>query len=329
LQVLTTDPLSLHSEIIAVSSSLRVCLFNFTIPVINSFRQLKNLKKSTEMLCDQQMATSFSVRDILEFDDGDGMIGNGVSPGPIVAAAATTDPLMLEPIMIANPSDATVNNTTGYYANYWLENNGIGNNNMMADNRMMMVPSMDEQQNAPTYIALQQHGHHHIQPLPHQQQHPAIDPASHYDYSYNYMSYDCPAVAEEFNRFREEEETNKLAATQQRNPTRPLTTSHHVQQLSHLCPPFSEQDVGCGNSMEIATNKIKSNRKSITSKIPLEIEILTNFVQIGILAAKSENNFSKKGSAGSESISSNQRTTRLKRKPRVLFSQVSRTNLNL
>ena len=41
LQVLTTDPLSFHSEIIAVSSSLRVCLFNFTIPVINSFRQLK------------------------------------------------------------------------------------------------------------------------------------------------------------------------------------------------------------------------------------------------------------------------------------------------
>ena len=72
------------------------------------------------------MATSFSVRDILDFDDGDGMIGNGVSPGPIVAAAATTDPLMLEPIMIANPSDATVNNATGYYANYWLENNGIG-----------------------------------------------------------------------------------------------------------------------------------------------------------------------------------------------------------
>ena len=281
------------------------------------------------MLCDQQMATSFSVRDILDFDDGDGMIGNGVSPGPIVAATAMTDPLMLEPIMIANPSDATVNNATGYYANYWLENNGIGNNNMMADNRMMM-PSMDEQQNAPTYIALQQQGHHHhIQPLPHQQQLPAIDPASHYDYSYNYMSYDCPAVAEEFNRFREEEETNKLAATQQRNPARPLTTSHHVQQLSHLCPPFSEQDVGCGNSMEIATNKIKSNRKSITSKIPVEIEILTNFVQIGVLAAKSENNFSKKGSAGSESISSNQRTTRLKRKPRVLFSQVRRTNLNL
>ncbi|XP_046651797.1 homeobox protein Nkx-2.3-like [Daphnia pulicaria] len=250
------------------------------------------------MLCDQQMATSFSVRDILEFDDGDGMIGNEVSPGPIATATATTDPLLLEPIMVANPSDATAN-AAGYYANYWLENNG-NNNNMMADNRMMMP--MEEQQNAPTYIALQQHGHHHIQPLPHQQQqHPAIDPA-HYDYSYNYMSYDCPAVAEEFSRFREEDET-KLAATQQRiNPavSRPLTTSHHVQQLSHLCPPFSEQDVGCGNSMEIATNKIKSNR---------------------ILAAKPENNFSKKGSAGSESISANQRTKRLKRKPRVLFSQ--------
>lgn len=212
------------------------------------------------MLCDHQMATSFSVRDILEFDDGDGMIGNGVSPGPIAAATATTDPLLLEPIMVPNPSDAAAN-AAGYYANYWLENNGVGNNNMLADNRMM-IP-MEEQQNAPTYIALQQHGHHHIQPLPHQQQHPVIDSA-HYDYSYNYMSYDCPAVVEEFSRFREEDET-KLAANQQRiNPaiSRPLTTSHHVQQLSHLCPPFSEQDVGCGNSMEIATNKIKSNRKS-------------------------------------------------------------------
>lgn len=227
------------------------------------------------MLCDQQMATSFSVRDILEFDEGDGMIGNGVSPGPIATATATTDPLLLEPIMVANPSDATAN-AAGYYANYWLENNS-NNNNMMADNRMMMP--MEEQQNAPTYIALQQHGHHHIQPLPHQQQqHPAIDPA-HYDYSYNYMSYDCPAVAEEFSRFREEDET-KLAATQQRiNPavSRPLTTSHHVQQLSHLCPPFSEQDVGCGNSMEIATNKIKSNRKSTQYIIKTFKRLVKNF----------------------------------------------------
>ena len=195
------------------------------------------------MLCDQQMTgTSFSVRDILEFEDGDGIIGSG----PV--APPTTE--LLEPIMAANP---TANNATGYYPNYWLENNVIGSNNMMvADNRMM---PMDEQQNAPTYISLQQQ--HHIQ-QPQQHHHQAVD-STHYDYSYNYLqSYDCPAVAEEFSRFREEDET-KMTATQQRNPSvRPLTTSHHVQQLSHLCPPFSDQDVG--NSMEIATNKIKSNR---------------------------------------------------------------------
>lgn len=204
------------------------------------------------MLCDQQMATSFSVRDILEFDDSDGMIGNGVSPGPV--AAATAGPAgsssLLEPIMMVNPAETDPANTTGYYANYWLES-GINSNNV-TDNRMMMP--MEEQQTAPTYIALQQHGHHqhhHAAPA-------AIDPA-HYDYSYNYMSYDCPAVsAEEFSRFREEDES-KLAP--QRNPNRPLTTSHHVQQLSHLCPPFSDQEVSCGNSLEIAANKVKSNRK--------------------------------------------------------------------
>uniref|UniRef100_A0A0P6G048 Homeobox protein Nkx-2.5 n=1 Tax=Daphnia magna TaxID=35525 RepID=A0A0P6G048_9CRUS len=244
------------------------------------------------MLCDQQMATSFSVRDILEFDDGDGMIGSGVSPGPEAAATASTDPLLLDPIMVINPTEAAAN-STGYYANYWLENNGMGNNTMLNDNRTIMP--MEDQPTGQTYIALQQH---HTQPPPQHQQ--AIDPA-HYDYSYNYMSYDCPPVAEEFSRFREEDES-KLATVQQRNPvaSRPLTTSHHVQQLSHLCPPFSEQEVNCGNSMEIATNKIKSNR---------------------ILAAKPENNFSKKGSSGNESINTNQRTTRLKRKPRVLFSQ--------
>ncbi|KAI9554207.1 hypothetical protein GHT06_019479 [Daphnia sinensis] len=245
------------------------------------------------MLCDQQMATSFSVRDILEFDDGDGMMGNGVSPGPEAAATASTDPLLLDPIMVVNPAEAAAS-STGYYANYWMENNGMGNSTMLGDNRTMMP--MEEQPTGPTYIALQQH--HNIQPPPQHQQ--AIDPA-HYDYSYNYMSYDCPPVAEEFSRFREEDES-KLAAVQQRNPvaSRPLTTSHHVQQLSHLCPPFSEQEVNCGNSMEITTNKIKSNR---------------------VLAAKPENNFSKKGSSGNESINTSQRTTRLKRKPRVLFSQ--------
>ena len=199
------------------------------------------------MLCDQQMATSFSVRDILEFDDSDGMIGN--DPGPV--AAATAGPVgsssLLEPIMMVNPAETDPASTTGYYANYWLEN-GIGNN--VSDNRMMMP--MDEQQTAPTYIALQQ-GHHQHHPAP-------IDPVAHYDYSYsNYVPYDCPA--EEFNRFREEDET-KLA---QRNQTRPLTTSHHVQQLSHLCPPFSDQEVSCGNSMEITANKVKSNRKYLKS----------------------------------------------------------------
>lgn len=207
------------------------------------------------MLCDQQMATSFSVRDILEFDDGDGMIGNEVSPGPIPAATASSDPLLLDPIMVVSPAEAAAN-TTGYYANYWLENNGMSSNTMLIDNRTMMP--MEEQSTGPTYIALQQH--HHIQPPPQHQQ--VIDPA-HYDYSYNYMPYDCPPVAEEFSRFREDEE-GKLATAQQRNSVanRPLTTSHHVQQLSHLCPPFSEHEVNCGNSMEIATNKIKSNRKS-------------------------------------------------------------------
>lgn len=204
------------------------------------------------MLCDQQIATSFSVRDILEFDDSDGLIGNGVSPGPAVAATASGQATsLLEPIML-DPADGAADvNATGYYTNYWLENGGISN---VSDNRMMMP--MEEQPTVPTYIALQQHHHQPQQPQHHHPVPANIDP-NHYDYSYNYMSYDCPS-AEEFTRFRDEDETKQVA---QRNPNRPLTTSHHVQQLSHLCPPFTEQEVGCGHSLEIAANKVKSTRK--------------------------------------------------------------------
>lgn len=210
------------------------------------------------MLCDQQMATSFSVRDILEFDDSDGLAmgDNGVSPGP----TAVTAPTLLEPILM-DPVDGVTEvacNATGYYSNYWLEN-GFGNHNNMNDNRMMLP--MEDQTTPPTYMSLQQH--HHVPPQHHV--HPQVtnglEQNPNYDYTYHYMSYECQASAEEYNRFREEDGVDGKQVPQ-RIPARPLTTSHHVQQLSHLCPPFNEQDAGSGHPLEMGQNKMKpANRK--------------------------------------------------------------------
>ena len=73
----------------------------------------------------------------------------------------------------------------------------------------------------------------------------------------------------------------------------------------------------------------KSNQIVIVDiNVPLEIQKfqLTSF-STGILAAKPENNFNKKSNV--DSMNANQRTTRLKRKPRVLFSQVYINNFDL
>lgn len=148
---------------------------------------------------------------------------------------------IIEPMMAMNPLESEMN--ANYYTNYWLENN------QNHDTRVPM--GMENHQTPPTY-------HHQHQP---HHQSAMIEPP-HYEYpAYNYMGYNC--VPEDANRFNEEDEVKLIA---NRNVNRPLTTSHHVQQLSHLCPPFSEQDNNCSTAnIDMNNTKNKLNNRKLLS----------------------------------------------------------------
>lgn len=187
------------------------------------------------MLCDQQVATSFSVRDILDFNEGNNLMSSG---SEVDSSIIQTNHAILEPMMAVNPVDS-VEVSANYYTNYWLENN---HNH---DGRLMM----DEHQAPPSYPSLQQQQLHHQN---------AMVETPHYEYpAYNYMGYSC--LPEECNRFPDDEEVKLIA---NRSANRPLTTSHHVQQLSHLCPPYSEQENVCSNTVsDVNSPKNKLNSR--------------------------------------------------------------------
>lgn len=201
------------------------------------------------MLCDQQVATSFSVRDILDFNENNNLMTSASDVDISIVhnnASATGHPI-LEPMMAINPLDSEMS-ASNYYTNYWLENN---HNH---DARAMMA--MEEHQAPPAYASL----HHNQQQLPHHQSQMPIEPLpTHYEYPvYNYMGYSC--LPEDCNRFNEDEEV-KMVGSQNRSISRPLTTSHHVQQLSHLCPPFSDQDNSSNTNHDINSSKNKLNSR--------------------------------------------------------------------
>ena len=187
------------------------------------------------MLCDQQVATSFSVRDILDFNENNNLISSG---SEVDSSIIHANHAMLEPMMAVNPVESAEVNAN-YYTNYWLENN---HNH---DGRL----TMEEHQAPPSYQSLQQQQLHH---------HSTVVEPPHYEYpAYNYMGYSC--LPDDCNRFPEDEEVKMIA---NRSINRPLTTSHHVQQLSHLCQPFAEQDNVCSNNVsDVNSAKSKLNSR--------------------------------------------------------------------
>jgi len=185
------------------------------------------------------------------------------------------------------PDEITSSN---YYTNYWLENN---------------IPEDVQHHQAPTYISLQQ------------------QPSSEIIQSYDYSSY------HHYNDYQhhQEDANNKLMIKPMNNNTnnRPLTTSHHVQQLSSLCPPFSEDDNSSAGMMsqihQETNNKIESHhQKSRTSSKEKINKVNLIVINLIIIIGTSSVGLGRKSS--SAELMHQSRTTRLKRKPRVLFSQV-------
>lgn len=226
-------------------------------------------------------------------------------------------------VSTSSPSILMVNQATedpsNYYTNYWLETTHHNLEDATQHPSSQLAP--------PTYISLQQPSAA-----------PAVvdqPPMLGYDYSYAYGAFDIRGSnqSEEMMMHHQpqQDELTKLTPLHNKNSSpisRPLTTSHHVQQLSSLCPPFSDQDststsdIGCPAVKE-TIQKLKPNRK-LQSVADVSF-FLFNFTlcNVGIVTAnnKSETNSSGRKSSA-ETVGQHQNRTRLKRKPRVLFSQV-------
>lgn len=136
----------------------------------------------------------------------------------------------------------------------------------MNDGRMLSmmddVQQQHQQQVAPTYISL----HQQQEQQQHHQAVPAIEQPHYADYySYPYGAFDC---TEDFNRLKEEEDLRLVSAN--KNLNRPLTTSHHVQQLSSLCPPFSDHESSASDvstskdAVSGMSGKVKTSSRNIT-----------------------------------------------------------------
>ena len=131
-----------------------------------------------------------------------------------------------------------------YYTNYWLDNNPP-----------IIAPNDD-------VSIIQQPGQ--------------IDPLAASNNQQHYNDYYCsygPSFDQEFHPHHQQQ----LAPDQdeEKTPKRPLTTSHHVQQLSHLCPPFLDeitapvvqQQTALSNSLKSSSNKNSSHQRKFSIQL--------------------------------------------------------------